>query len=732
MNVVKYIFVIVIFLFGVSCKKNVEHNDWSAAVDKLNNEAFDLRYKNIDMSKAKAFTALRLIEMHASDDDAAKAKAWNSIAYSCFLTSYFDSTRIYLHKIRSINSEYDNKEIEEAVTYITEARLLLRECKYAEAFIIYDSTLTIFGGGRNRLKYNDRVPLKKYNHRRYDWAKSDYLIGNAVLGYYYRDTELPVILKSLNEIEKNARLHVDTTQLSILYYTYAGSYEKAISTDSKNLYKSLDYVKKGLDILENPASRNDYYLANFYQITATILLNEGTKHRMSEKDFEQIGDYIENFKREYLIKKYAWDVASVESDSLPLLLLKKADAIFRQYDDPYQNLASAVHIGNYYTVLQDTVSARNYYSRAIESDSVMSARKGYARIWRKQLYHTLLKNVSAENTIGEIKHWYDIYSKESAVIAENTKRDYNAQKGKAEAEAIAGRALFFIFLILPICIIVIVLLYFLNRQNKKLRKALSDNAMQYEQLRFVQKKLIEQKRMELLTYVVRGISHELSQPLGSITQTLYDTFKDIETLGGGKNKLSDEAYDTIVKNLNSDMLTISRSKDAISDLVNSFRNTIKENVIDPETDFNLSQKLDDIVKVVKPAIKSNINLIVDCDPDMVIRTFPLLFGQVLTNLISNADQHAFPNSDDPNDTIRIVCKGSGKNLIIRCIDNGIGVSENEMDKLCQPFVSKKQTNLGLGLSLVKNIVEQYMKGEIGFASDNGLTVTVVIPDCIIK
>ncbi len=732
MNVVKYyIIIIIVFFLSISCSNNSRNTEWKAPIDKLNSEAFDLRYKDMGKSKARAFEALQLLEMHMPDYDAAKAEAWNTIAYSYFLTSYFDSTKIYLNKIRNLDSDYANKEIEEAITYITEARLLLRECKYAEAFIIYDSTLNIFKGGINHFKYNDFFPLKKYDHRRYHYAKSDYLIGNAVLGYYYRNTELPIILKSLNAIEGDARLHIDTTQLSILYYTFSGSYERAISADLRNLYNALDYVKKGLDILENPLSRNDYSLANYYQITGAILRNEGTKHWMSGQDSTQIRDYIENFKRDYLIDKYGWSTASVQSDSLPLLLLKKADVIFQKYDDPYQCLASSVHIGNYYRTEQDVVSAEQYYDRAIKCDSVVAARKSYAGIWTRRLYHILLKNISDKNTIGEVSQWYDIYSKASAVITENTRRDYNAQRDKTEAEASAKRSLTLVFLVLVICVAVTVLLYFLHRQNKKLKKARSVLEQQYQELQFVQKKLIEQKRMELLTYVVRGISHELSQPLGSITQTLFDTFKDIETLAGGRGKLPEKEYDLMVKNLKSDLLTISRSKDAISDLVNSFRNTIKENVIDPETDFNLSQKLDDIVTVIKPTIKSNIRLLVDCDPNMVVRTFPLLFSQVLTNLISNANQHAFPNSDNPDDTIHIICEASGRDLVLKCVDNGIGVPENELDRLCQPFVSKKKTNLGLGLSLVKNIMEQYMKGEISFLSGNGLTVTIVIPDCII-
>jgi signal transduction histidine kinase len=136
--------------------------------------------------------------------------------------------------------------------------------------------------------------------------------------------------------------------------------------------------------------------------------------------------------------------------------------------------------------------------------------------------------------------------------------------------------------------------------------------------------------------------------------------------------------------------------------------------------------------VIRPNVKSNIDLTVDCPPGIVVRSYPLLFSQVVTNLISNANQHAFPDSDDPGDKITIVCRDAGKDLIVKCIDNGIGIPEGELDKLCQPFVSKKRTNLGLGLALVKNIVEQYMKGEISFASERGLTVTVRIPGCIIK
>lgn len=721
-------------------------------------------------------------------------------------------------------------------------------------------------------------------------------------------------------------MQVDTTQLSILYYTYAGSYEKGIATGVGNLYQALDHIRRGLDLMKDSLTRNDYQLANYYQLLGKTLTNKDTRYWQSGKDSASINHTIEDIKKEYLIEKYHWNTMDIESDSLPVLLMKKADHLFQKYDDPYQNLASNLLIGDYYLSRGDTASALLYYHKSVECDSALTERKGYSRVWTRLLYDRLLELVSKENPIEQVKQWYRLYSEESAIIEENTKEDYNAQREKIEAEARAKRSLFIVFIILAVFLVALVLLYILNRKNNQLIKARSglnlrneeleesrkdlellakigkqivstleigndlkkidfinriytqirelqvladlsdfsfilyikngnnelqryckengsevdisfhsmdekyrpavgcflnygrevlyfndwgieykkyarevgidssrinpdntisgnstqslafinlyskkgnkigvlsfqttqlnafkkllllasfeiiaeyvaaalDNAMQYEELHFIQQKLIDQKRMELLTYVVRGISHELSQPLGSITQTLFETFKDVQTLREKKIELTDDEYNTITKNIHADLITISQSKDAISDLVNSFRNTIKENIIDPEADFNLKQRMDDIVKVIKPNIKSNINLVVDCDENTMIRSFPLLFGQVITNLISNANQHAFPNSNSPEDKIHIVLKESGKDLIVQCIDNGIGVPENELDKLCQPFVSKKQSNLGLGLSLVKNIVEQYMKGEVNFSSGKGLTVTVIIPDCIIK
>jgi signal transduction histidine kinase len=406
------------------------------------------------------------------------------------------------------------------------------------------------------------------------------------------------------------------------------------------------------------------------------------------------------------------------ADSIGMRLLLTADSLFGPVDDPYQKLASAIYVGDLCLETGDAPGAWRHYRDGIVFDSVMRARGGSAPILTARLYDTMLANAPDTTSGGELKRWYAAYSREKVIVDENTLRDYAARRERDEAKTLARRWIFFSGLVLVVCAVVSVLSYSLWKRNR--------------QLRFMQKKLIEQKRMELLTHVVRGISHELSQPLGSITQTLYDTRRDVAELQKGRGALSDERYDELVGGVATDLGVITRGKDAISDLVTSFRNTIRENVIDPEAEFNLLARMEDILKVTRPGIKSNVSIEVDCPPTLAVRTFPVLFSQVVTNLISNAGQHAFPDSDSTDDLIRVVCRAEGRDLVVKCVDNGIGIPAGELERLCQPFVSKKQTNLGLGLSLVKNIVEQYMNGTIAFASERGLTVTVTIPDCVIK
>ncbi|MET1031502.1 EAL domain-containing protein, partial [Domibacillus tundrae] len=104
-----------------------------------------------------------------------------------------------------------------------------------------------------------------------------------------------------------------------------------------------------------------------------------------------------------------------------------------------------------------------------------------------------------------------------------------------------------------------------------------------------------------------------------------------------------------------------------------------------------------------------------CDPNQI--------KQVFINLIKNSIE-AMPNGGIV--TINAMIESSS--VLIKIIDNGIGINEERLQKLGEPFFSNKEKGTGLGLMLCFRIIRQH-KGTITFKSKEhqGTTVEVRLP-----
>ncbi len=97
--------------------------------------------------------------------------------------------------------------------------------------------------------------------------------------------------------------------------------------------------------------------------------------------------------------------------------------------------------------------------------------------------------------------------------------------------------------------------------------------------------------------------------------------------------------------------------------------------------------------------------------------------QVFINLLKNAIE-AMPKGG----TIRITVERQGDDVVIRVRDEGVGIPEEKLAKLGEPFYTTKDKGTGLGLMVSFKIVEQH-GGTIRFESKEGegTTVTVRLP-----
>jgi signal transduction histidine kinase len=217
---------------------------------------------------------------------------------------------------------------------------------------------------------------------------------------------------------------------------------------------------------------------------------------------------------------------------------------------------------------------------------------------------------------------------------------------------------------------------------------------------------------------IANASHELRTPLTSING-------QIEVLLM-KDRSSDEykaALTSVLEDLKS-----------IIDLANRLL-LIARTSSDTPVSFSKDIRVDDILWQIRDEMNRygkncNIQIIMDeslTDSDqMKIAGDESLIRTAFSNIIENACKFSADNS------VYISFKGTEKSIMVIFKDKGIGIPENDLKKIFEPFFRAENAisipGSGIGLPLVSQIIKKH-KGEVKISSKPGLgtTVTVSLP-----
>ena len=143
-------------------------------------------------------------------------------------------------------------------------------------------------------------------------------------------------------------------------------------------------------------------------------------------------------------------------------------------------------------------------------------------------------------------------------------------------------------------------------------------------------------------------------------------------------------------------------------------------------EFSFHQMMDKLVKVNMPQVEEKgIKLICNVSADIPDRMIgdELRITQVLNNLLSNAVKFTSVGQIVIN-VVKTVDLDEEFELFFMVIDTGIGIAEEEMDKLFKSFsqvdasITRRFGGTGLGLSIVKDLVEM-MGGSVNVESEKG-------------
>ncbi len=218
--------------------------------------------------------------------------------------------------------------------------------------------------------------------------------------------------------------------------------------------------------------------------------------------------------------------------------------------------------------------------------------------------------------------------------------------------------------------------------------------------------------MNNLGYIFSGIRHELGNPVNSIKTSLTVCRKNLQSY----------SKETIQEFLDRMLTDMTRVEELLKDLKNF---SLYEH---PECgDVNIVTFMDNLLAIVKRDFSAHkIRIKTLLRPGAEHGFFDARALQhVLLNLLTNAFD-ALEGIDSP--MINISTFRTGDRIIITIMDNGQGISREQMQHLFMPFSTTKSHGTGLGLVIVKKMLLK-MDGTINIESREkaGTTVTLNLP-----
>jgi len=230
-----------------------------------------------------------------------------------------------------------------------------------------------------------------------------------------------------------------------------------------------------------------------------------------------------------------------------------------------------------------------------------------------------------------------------------------------------------------------------------------------------EKFLVQQNKLASMGEMISIIAHQWRQPLSEINGIILNMDLDYK-----KEQLSSEKFDAHLDNLE---MTTAYLSDTIDDFIDFFKQDKKlENLI-------LSDVINTALNLI--SVTNNHDILIDYNnqEEIEFSSYKSELIQALLIIINNAIDACMNNRTIDS---KIIIKNSiiDENIIISIIDNGSGISEDILDKIYNPYFTTKHKSkgTGLGLYILKMIIEKTMKGKIEIISQNGLTkCNILIP-----
>ncbi|RZN84839.1 MAG: sensor histidine kinase [Winogradskyella sp.] len=295
------------------------------------------------------------------------------------------------------------------------------------------------------------------------------------------------------------------------------------------------------------------------------------------------------------------------------------------------------------------------------------------------------------------------------------------------------------FAYLAMILAAIVLAYFISKYITRSLKTISDKMNEFRLEKRNKKIEIESSSVEIETLVksyngmideleesavqlatsereqawremAKQVAHEIKNPLTPMRLSVQSFQRKFDPEDENINQKVSEYSNTLIQQI-----------DTMSSIASAFSNFAKMPAQQSE-DLN-------VVHVVKLALDIFNENYISFEPEAeeIIANFDRTqLIRVVTNLVKNGIQAIPEDSEKPKIEVRVFNNDDNVNITVE--DNGSGITDENKLKVFEPKFTTKTSGMGLGLAMVKNIVETY-GGSITFTSEyeKGTIFTVAFP-----
>ena len=212
-------------------------------------------------------------------------------------------------------------------------------------------------------------------------------------------------------------------------------------------------------------------------------------------------------------------------------------------------------------------------------------------------------------------------------------------------------------------------------------------------------KLATSEREQAWREMAKQVAHEIKNPLTPMRLSVQSFQRKFDHNDQEIYSKLDEYSKTLIQQI-----------DTLSSIASAFSNFARMPAQQNET-LNVVE----IVKLALDIFSEDYIVFIADEKEIISKLDRTQLIRVVTNLVKNATQ-AITDDKDPKVVVSVMSEGDMVKIVVS--DNGKGVSDENMSRIFEPKFTTKSSGMGLGLAMVKNIVETY-NGTIAFTSQKG-------------